>query len=221
MDPIQPTPVTPTPARDSATISNERLTAASDFQSFLTLLTAQLKNQDPLDPLDSTQFVAQLASFSTVEQLIGANERLDALSSVLGGGELVRLTDWIGREVAPADGIFRATGTPVSFPLATLPSAERVEGVVSTPEGVVLRRFTVTGTDGQAEWDGLNDRGAPVSGQNVRIDLYQLRGDEILLEQRAEVFTRVVGISDRDGKVQVQLADGRRIDPDDVGAVRE
>ena len=55
--------------------------AAADFDSFLNLLTAQLRNQDPLQPIDSTQFVAQLASFSTVEQLIGTNERLDALAA--------------------------------------------------------------------------------------------------------------------------------------------
>jgi flagellar basal-body rod modification protein FlgD len=55
----------------------------ADFQSFLRLLTAQLRNQDPLSPLDSTQFVAQLASFSTVEQLASANTRLDKIADRL------------------------------------------------------------------------------------------------------------------------------------------
>ena len=56
---------------------------AVDFQSFLQLLTAQLRYQDPLAPLDSTQFVAQLAGFSTVEQLVNANRRLDEIAARL------------------------------------------------------------------------------------------------------------------------------------------
>ena len=49
---------------------------AGDFETFLKLLTAQLRNQDPLQPMDSTEFVAQLASFSAVEQQVRANDRL-------------------------------------------------------------------------------------------------------------------------------------------------
>ncbi|MEM1422077.1 MAG: flagellar hook capping FlgD N-terminal domain-containing protein, partial [Pseudomonadota bacterium] len=51
----------------------------SDFDMFLQLLTAQLENQDPLDPADPTEFVAQLATFSSVEQQISTNDKLDQL----------------------------------------------------------------------------------------------------------------------------------------------
>ena len=60
---------------------------ANDAQmnQFLTLLTAQLKNQDPMQPTDPTQFVAQLAQFSTVEQLVQGNTKLDTISQSLSG----------------------------------------------------------------------------------------------------------------------------------------
>ncbi|MEM8760161.1 MAG: flagellar hook capping FlgD N-terminal domain-containing protein, partial [Pseudomonadota bacterium] len=108
----------------------ERSTAASDFESFLTLLTAQLRNQDPLQPIDSTEFVAQLASFSTVEQLIGTNERLDTLSQDLAAGDLAALAGWIGQEAATTDGRFTATGEAVDFDVPLVEGATAVRAEV-------------------------------------------------------------------------------------------
>jgi flagellar basal-body rod modification protein FlgD len=75
--------------------------ASVDYQSFLKLLVAQMKNQDPTQPMDSTQYVAQLASFSQVEQSIQVNAKLDRLlqSSVLSQADSL-----IGRVVTSADG---------------------------------------------------------------------------------------------------------------------
>ncbi len=56
-----------------------RSTLADNFDTFLTLLTAQLQNQDPLSPMDSNQFTQQLVQFSQVEQQIRTNEQLDSL----------------------------------------------------------------------------------------------------------------------------------------------
>ena len=56
--------------------SSAGLQRANDFNSFLTLLTTQLQNQDPLAPMDSTQFTEQLALFTNVEQTIAANRNL-------------------------------------------------------------------------------------------------------------------------------------------------
>lgn len=58
-------------------------TTGDEFNNFLELLTAQIRNQDPLEPLDSTQFVEQLATFSTLEQQVQSNTRLDTIASTL------------------------------------------------------------------------------------------------------------------------------------------
>lgn len=85
----------PTAATDSAS------KASVDYQSFLKLLVAQMKNQDPTDPMDSTQYMAQLAAFSQVEQSVQMNTKLDQMlqSSVLGQADAL-----IGRTVTSADG---------------------------------------------------------------------------------------------------------------------
>ena len=69
-----------------------------DFQNFLTLLTAQLRNQDPLNPSDSTEFVAQLAQFTSVEQLVNVNNKIDKLASALVAEGIDKYSSWIGKQ---------------------------------------------------------------------------------------------------------------------------
>ena len=72
-----------------------------DYQSFLKLLVAQMKNQDPTNPMDSTQYMAQLASFSQVEQSVQMNTKLDQM---LQSSALAQADALIGRTVTSADG---------------------------------------------------------------------------------------------------------------------
>ena len=72
-----------------------------NYVSFLTLLVAQLKNQDPTEPRDSAQYIAQLATFSNVEQSIKSNAKLDQLMTAFA---LSQADDVIGRTVTSADG---------------------------------------------------------------------------------------------------------------------
>ena len=92
-------PVTPIPQSVAA---NSTASAASvDYDAFLQLLVAEMQNQDPTKPMESTEYVAQLASFSNVEQAIQTNEKLDSLlnsSFIASAGSL------IGRTITSADG---------------------------------------------------------------------------------------------------------------------
>ena len=68
-------------------------------EQFLTLLIAQLRNQDPLNPLESADFTAQLAQFSSLEQLFGMNETLTGIQDTLGAQETSNVLDYIGKSV--------------------------------------------------------------------------------------------------------------------------
>lgn len=74
---------------------------APDYNAFLRLLVAQLKNQDPTKPVDSTQYMAQLAAFSNVEQAMQTNAKLDSL---LTSFALTQAESLIGRTITTADG---------------------------------------------------------------------------------------------------------------------
>jgi flagellar basal-body rod modification protein FlgD len=87
----------PTEATQNPAVAKEKL----DYNSFLTLLVAQLKNQDPTEPRDSAQYIAQLATFSNVEQSIKSNAKLDQLMTSFA---LAQADDVIGRTITSADG---------------------------------------------------------------------------------------------------------------------
>ena len=74
---------------------------AVDYQSFLKLLVAEMKNQDPTSPMESTDYVAQLATFSQVEQSVQINSKLD---SILQASALTQAASMIGKFITSADG---------------------------------------------------------------------------------------------------------------------
>ena len=77
-----------------------------DYDSFLQLLIAQMKNQDPTKPADPSQFISQLASFSGVEQAIKTNNKLDSMMTSLA---LTQADGFIGRTVTSSDGSVQGT----------------------------------------------------------------------------------------------------------------
>ncbi|MER8673701.1 MULTISPECIES: flagellar hook assembly protein FlgD [unclassified Mesorhizobium] len=87
---------------------------AVDYQSFLKLLIAEMKNQDPTKPMDSTQYVAQLATFSQVEQSVQTNTKLD---QIMQSSALSQADALIGRSITSADR--KTTGVVASVKLAS------------------------------------------------------------------------------------------------------
>jgi flagellar basal-body rod modification protein FlgD len=99
-----------TTSPSASTSTSAASPAALDYSSFLHLLVAELKNQDPTKPMDSAQYIAQLATFSNVEQAVKTNAKLDAMMSTLA---LTQAEGFIGKTVTSADGTVTGTVTSV------------------------------------------------------------------------------------------------------------
>jgi flagellar basal-body rod modification protein FlgD len=96
--------VSATAATPPSTAATDKTKLGTNFDTFLTLLTTQLKNQDPLSPMDSSQFTQQLVQFSQVEQSINANQNLEsliALTKARAGSDAV---GFLGKTVTLTDG---------------------------------------------------------------------------------------------------------------------
>src|SRR5262245_3191277 len=83
-----------------STTGADRETLAANFTAFLKLLTTQLKNQNPLDPLDTNQFTQQLVQFAQVEQQLKSNDQLAALVALQKTAQSTAALDFVGQTVA-------------------------------------------------------------------------------------------------------------------------
>lgn len=209
---VDTTTTTPTPRNNSAAA-----TAASDFQSFLQLLTAQLRNQDPLSPLDSTQFVEQLASFSSVEQQIETNSLLKELTAGMTQSGLEAATAWIGKEVQTPAETARYAGEPLSF---ALPSGASGEVVVRNASNEVIYREAIESGATGFIWDGKKTDGTGVPHGDYKVKIEKTSDNGAVKTTPVEIVARVTEARLVDGAVRLVLDNGSAVDPASVTAVR-
>ena len=188
--------------------SETNTAAASDFEDFLQLLTAQLRNQDPLEPLDSTQFVEQLASFSTVEQLVNANAKLDTMAASLGGiNDLHQYTDLIGKTIETKDGSSYFDGQQLKFRIGNDANADQVEIVIEDVNGNELDRFAGANDNSLQVWTGSVDGAILAKGAyTVRVEYF--KGGEVIGSKAANGFSTVQEIKLKDGVTVLGLEGG-------------
>ncbi len=133
-----------------------------NFMEFLTLFTTQLKNQDPTNPMDTTQMTNQLAMFSQVEQQAGTNSRLDRLIAAQPTSGLNSGVGYIGKNVeASGDQITLASGSArIAYQMPQ--SATSVSIAISNSNGALVKTLTGSGTTGiqRMSWDGTDNSGA-------------------------------------------------------------
>lgn len=143
-----------------------------DINDFMTLMTAQLKNQDPLNPLDSTAFVAQLAQFGTVSGIQSMDTSLSTLSDSLRSSQVLSGASLIGREItAPASEVsLGATGT-INGSIEIPDGASSLTVAVKDASGQTVRTLSlpVTNSSESFRWDGNTDSGdrAPVGSYTL------------------------------------------------------
>jgi len=160
-----------TPAQQTASGSTTAATGteaatkslANNFNNFLTLLTTQLKNQDPLKPMDSTEFTTQLVQFTGVEQQINANKSLDKILAQGNANQSLQAASFIDRAIeAKGNGItLGSSGGPADFVYELDAAASVVTASIKDQNGNVVKAFTVPTAKGRniGEWDGKNSSG--------------------------------------------------------------
>ncbi|MEZ4224501.1 MAG: flagellar hook capping FlgD N-terminal domain-containing protein [Polyangiaceae bacterium] len=132
--------------------------------AFLKLLVAQLKHQDPLKPQDGSEFVAELAQFSSLEQTMGINERLDMLALQNRGLANTEVVALVGKKATVRGNLVTTDGTGVGVPTAfnLASAAESVTVTIRDQAGQVVRTLEVGAKNAgnvQLMWDGRNDAG--------------------------------------------------------------
>jgi len=158
-----------TAAAGAAAASNTRL--AGDFNTFLTLLTTQLQNQSPTDPLDPNEMTNQLVQFASVEQQISMNQNLERLIALQQAAQLTAAAPLVGQRVeVEADQVALQNGrAEVRLPAAG--TARFAEITVTDGAGRALRQQVVAlGTAASAwTWDGRDAAGRTLTDGAYRV----------------------------------------------------
>ncbi len=209
------------PVAASANTSGDTQRAAltSDFETFLRMLTVQARNQDPLEPLDSSEYASQLAQFSMVEQQVKANELLSDLALTLGAVNLNQLAGWVGMDVQVA-APFRFEDRPVAIFARAEPTADRAEMVLRDDQGTIVDRIAVPVDQTRFEWAGVDSSGTPLPAGTYSASLESFNSDRLLSATPASVFSRVVEAQIGAGSVMLTLDSGAEVSAETVTQIR-
>lgn len=192
---------------------------SADFETFLTMLTAQMQNQDPLNPMESTDLSVQLATFSGVEQQVLTNELLQTMSAALGLDGISQYSSWIGKEARAAADVY-FTGQPLTLALEPETLADKAELIVSNDVGAVVQRLQVDTESGTYTWTGEQDSGIPLADGFYTLELESLSDGATIGRTQVETYQQVTEARLGDDGVEIVLSGGTVVDAEQVSALR-
>lgn len=212
-------PASTPPTTNSNAKPNSNATGASDFNTFLTLLTAQMRNQDPLKPMESTEFVAQLASFSSVEQQIETNSKLTELLGAFSDRSSANLTGWLGNEVR-RDGSVNFSGQRIEIDVPSNSEADVARLIVRSGSGETVYTRQIDPSAQTISWDGetLGSDIAPTGRYSFEVENYS--DDALLTVESGSVFDLVTEVRLDRGETVLVFGDGEVLDARNATAVR-
>ncbi|MEM9754620.1 MAG: flagellar hook capping FlgD N-terminal domain-containing protein [Pseudomonadota bacterium] len=191
----------------------------ADFQAFLQLLTTQMENQDPLNPLSSDELATQLATFSGVEQQVRTNQLLEDLATGFQLSSIGDLAGWIGLDARAAMPVYY-DGAPVTFSLDPPSFADQVQLVVTDENGFEVRRIQVPVSDEPMQFLGQDGNGTDLPAGVYTLSMEAYAGGELIETQPAEVYGRVLEAFQRGNETFVTLPGGVQVRATDVLGVR-
>ena len=212
--------VAQTPSR--ATVAREALT--DDLDTFLTLLTQQLQYQDPLEPMDTNQFVDQLTQFSELEQGVEGNQYLEDIAGALTSGDRQAELSYLGRVVEAESETISLTPAGANFAYNITSPTDRGEIRIFDQTDRLVARYDIDGDVGRSTfgWDGQTEDGVQAAPGLYRAQVVARPANE-------DGQARLAGTTLTSGTVrevryngaqtELILDEGMIISPDDVQRV--
>lgn len=168
-----------TAATASGAAAEDSKKLADDFDDFLILLTTQLQNQDPLDPMDSGEFTQQLVSFTGVEQQIQANQNLELLANLSRLQNLASSASYLGTDALTIRGLGDHDGTGIKWQYQNTAVTDQLTLEVRNSAGDLV--YSENGETGlgfhEFNWDGLDEAGNVVEGGNYELQIVAENSD--------------------------------------------
>ncbi|PWE16766.1 flagellar hook capping protein [Marinicauda salina] len=195
---------------------------ADNFDTFLTLLTEQLKNQDPLSPMDSKEFVGQLVQFSSVEQQINSNESLESLLALQSATARMSAVDYIGKTATVSGADARLSQGEAQWEYGLPREANRTQLLIKNPQGRLVA--TLEGETGAGphtlSWDGRDNAGNVQPDGVYTLEVVAKDSEDALMETPIRISDRVTGVDMSGEDVMVEMG-ALRVPATQIIAVRQ
>lgn len=192
---------------------------AQNFQAFLSLLTTQLQNQNPLDPLDTNQFTQQLVQFSEVEQTLKTNENLEKLTSLAAANTITNAVGYIGKQVTADGATAKLENGLASWDYTVDGSSPAATFTVRDANGTTVYSETKSASGaGTFAWNGQRSNGGTAPPGEYTLSINAADGNGGKLDSSVS-FSGVVDGVDMSGAEVVVLVGGRRVTLDQITGI--
>lgn len=195
-----------------------KATLSSDFETFLKMLTVQMQNQDPLNPIDSAEYAVQLATFSAVEQQVQTNDLLRQMLGQSGAG-LSQLASWVGMEVR-VPGAARYDGAPIAVWAEPATGSSTAFLVARDASGTEINRRQIPTAAGEIAWSGDLGLGQTAMHGSYSFEIESYVGDTIYDVRGAQTYAEVAEARSTPTGTELVTTGGQAVLADYVSAIR-
>jgi flagellar basal-body rod modification protein FlgD len=215
---------TPSQAINEQTTKNAGNKFNQDFNSFLKLLTAQLKNQDPTEPMDSTQFVTQLTQLSQVEQSIKSNQNLESIISKIDATSRKSDINLLGKEIDIKSNRFLFNGEDAEFKFKLEDNVDEITIYIKNKDGDTVKTLTDVPKTAEEQhviqWNGMNNSGNQSNFETYNIEISAKKNDGTIVNSETFVKAKINEVNLEGIDSKLVLNNGQKISTDDILNVR-
>jgi flagellar basal-body rod modification protein FlgD len=197
--------------------STDSVSAEQD--KFMTLLVTQLKNQDPMNPLDNAAVTSQFAQLSTVTGVNKLNDTLESLKASYKSSESLQATSLINHGILSAGKTINVSEGKGIYGIDLATPADSVDVQIFSPAGKLVKSVSLGASEaGSAPmaWDGKMDDGTTAPDGKYSFTVTAKRGGEVLKDAAALSFNVIQSVSTGSSGVKLNLPSGAQLTMDDV-----
>jgi len=205
---------------DLGQINTSRVSIADNFDTFLTLLTTQLKNQSPLDPLDTNQFTQQLVQFTEVEQALKQNENLESLIKLSTASAVTNVVGFLGGEITVSGNTAEFKNGAATWNYEIDQAADNVNFTIRDSNGLSVFTNSAPAPAGRNSfiWNGQTDNGLPAPDGEYTLTISAVDSNGTAINVSTEIVGIVDGVNFKSSE-PVLLIGNREIKLDEIISV--
>ncbi len=194
----------------SSTTSTSQTTASSEKDMFLNLLVKQLQYQDPLNPVENTEFASQLAQFSSLEALTNMQNSIDTMSTVQNSMNSMQAISFIGKQVNGSGNTINYTGGNSTINYNVGSNASDVVVKINNSSGMTVRTVDLKNVqqgDNTYTWDGKDDSGSTLGAGTYTFTISATDNSGSAVTTTTNTSGTVTGVRYNGGNIYLEVGD--------------